>query len=481
MAAGSSEAGAGGKTDVATLLARVAALRQAADAAKAVAAEKTQDLVNAEAKAKQAKAEADARAKAKAEAEQAKAEADTRAKAEAADKLVRARADATAKAEAEAKQKAKAEAEQAKAEADTRAKAEAAARLVKARADAGAKAGGETKQAPAGTIAGSVTVTPYVDVGTTPINTMAGTAAAAAAGDQRQVWQQWLSMEQQEAASGTGNGNHPRQFMAAHDAAASLPWTTDGFPIPPRKLGTAVGYRHLVWQAFVDEMPSLHRLMACQNVQDLLGLLSKAQRVCNRSSVGKTLWELLPPECKPDHAHSDHPIVIRLGHITNGPKSVDTLVKHRLPNMGIKDVVVIQQPNLFGDVMYVDLLFKLADIRLAGTVVHTFHGKWSLWSELESHDALFRMIHICLPQVCALFPCMADPIDSAHCLPHHLCQAMYYIYSHAWDDVCEEPRQAADPSESSTRAPITVLPEFTPANAPEYNEDSGDDNPWAEL
>jgi hypothetical protein len=233
--------------------------------------------------------------------------------------------------------------------------------------------------------------------------------------------------------------------------------------------------------------------MGCHTVGDLLSSLSQAQKACHTAKVSKSLWELLPPECKPaGHAKPDHPVVLRLGNIAWSPKAFENLLTIKLPYLGITAPVVVCQPNLYGDVGFVDLLFKMADIRLAGTAVHTFHGRWSSWSELNSVDSSYRMLHVCLPQVCALFPCLADPIDRAHCLPHYLCQAMYYIFSHDWDDVCEDPGPALNPSDSLTRPPPTVLPEINLADIGSYHsdadsghchydEDSGGGSPWQDL
>ena len=461
MAASAPEAGtAASKTDLATLMAKVGALRQAAAAAQAVAEERANTL---------RMVEADNAARAR-----AKAEADARAKEQAAD----------------ARAKEQAEAEHAKAEAVAR------DRLAQQRAGAREKAETQRSKPALDVVSGGAKDNPETPTvhssGSSGVSSADPEHNSAPAVDDRQVEQQWLSTEQHEAAASTSHGGHPR-LMANHDAAASLPWPTDGFPTSPRKLGTVQAYKHLVWQVFVPGMPSLHKLMGCNTVGDLLSSLSEAQRACHKAKVAKSLWELLPPECKPaGHPKPEHPIVLRLGNIAWSPKAFDNLLKFKLPHLNIKEPVVVCQPNLYGDVGFVDLLFKMTDIRLAGTVVHTFHGRWSSWSELNSVDSSYRMLHICLPQVCALFPCLADPSDRPHCSPHHLCQAMYYMFSHKWDDVCEDPGPALNPSDSSTRPLPTEMPPFnlddvgsyhtdSDTGRPEYNEDSGGDNPWHDL
>ena len=239
-----------------------------------------------------------------------------------------------------------------------------------------------------------------------PFAMAAGPAQAAAAdrsasGASSQVLQQWLQVEEAEAAgAGSTLPAASSLLMAGHGAAVHMPWPADGYPLPPQSLGTSPGYEHVVWQEFVIGMPSLSSLMVNQPVVDLLNKLRLANEACHRDMPAKTMWDLLPPQFKPVYSDWARPICIRLGNLTGGLRKLDTLLKNELPRLGVQDTAMLYQPNWFGETMFADILLKLDNINHAAVLVHHFQGKKTHWSELE---ACIQLDHICLPQVCV--PC----------------------------------------------------------------------------
>ena len=261
-----------------------------------------------------------------------------------------------------------------------------------------------------------------------------GHAAGPASGASSQVLQRWLQQEQAEAAdAGPKLPKESNLLMAGHGNASHIPWPADGYPLPPQSLGTSPGYEHVVWQEFVNGMPSLSCLMACQHVTDLLNKLQTAKDACKECMPAKTLWDLLPPQLKPVYRDSARPVCIRLGNLTGGLLALDRLLKQELPRLNVKDATMLYQPNWFGETMFADILLPVQlDLNHAAVLVHHFQGKESQWSELEPG---IRMAHICLPQVCALFPCLAH----RKVTPWDLCTAMFCMFGVASNEYCHTP------------------------------------------